>query len=94
MFRVLFIILSLGFFIQCTGATGYLNSSVSEIEQWQDDNKGNEESGKAELKKDQDQFAGYLSLELNQIRISDTHAEYMSLYPTGFHSKLFMPPRC
>lgn len=93
MIRLLFFILSLGFFIQCTGATVYFKKNVAETEQCPDDNKSSEESSKAEIKKDQDQISNFLFIEFNQTKTYHLPVEYKQFYPPGFYSKPFMPPR-
>ena len=93
MVRFLFIILTLGFFVQSTGATVFVKKPAVQTEQSSDDTQKGEEKGKEEAKTDQENTAINIFIDCIFKASSSTVLQHTRLYPSGFYSTPFLPPR-
>jgi hypothetical protein len=93
MIRFLFLILTFGFIIQCTGTALFLKKSVIKTEQCPDDNKESKETSKEEIKNDQDKL--FLSTYFGSFFFEVCYVipDCNQYYPPGFYNKPFLPPR-
>ena len=93
MVKLLLIILTFGFVINCAGAAFIVKKYVAETEQGSDENKTGEEKGSKEFKKDKDEVTSSIAggLSINYSSLSSQASRYF--YPAGFCSKHFLPPR-
>ncbi len=93
MFRFLFFILTIGFFIQSSGAAVFLKKMAIQAEQSAEDSQKSEEKGKEENKSDQQHFEAVLGLN-NFFKVTYYIAFHNEQsYPSGFFAKPFLPPR-
>lgn len=93
MSRFLFIILFLGFFVQCTGAALYVKQSQAITEQYPDDGEQSGEKGDEEIKKDKDQSFTIPVGVVYAEQVVYNLAEITQYCPGGFFVKPYQPPR-
>lgn len=93
MIKLLLVILTFGFVIQCTGSTGFLKKSLCKTEQCPEDNKPSNEKSEEEFKTDKLQSGFYQTSQFLNTPIIFTLPEFSHFYSSGFSSKPFLPPR-
>lgn len=75
------------------GTTQVIKKAKATIEQCPDDSKNGEEASKASIKKDQVHFNQFIFPAVFLGGVLPVISEMIKLYPPGFYSKPFMPPR-
>jgi hypothetical protein len=85
--------LTLGFFVQSTGATVFLKKSVVQAEQLSDETQKGEEKVKDEAKTDHENTIINIFVDCFFKASFSTFIQHTRLYPPGFYSTPFLPPR-
>lgn len=93
MSRILFIILALGFALQCSGMADCVLKPANETEQCAGDTQSGEESQQDEVKKDNNQFNIGLPYSLSAFRRALEGTFNNDFFPVGYSSKPYLPPR-
>ncbi len=93
MVRYLFVILTLGFLVQSTGATVFFKKIVAQAAESSDETQKGVEKGKEEAKTDQENST-IIFFGDNFLQTSFSgFLRPTRLYPSGFYNIPFLPPR-
>lgn len=93
MVKSLFFILTFGFFIQCTGSNNFLKKTFVKTETCSNDSSDNGGKNNVGYKSDQEKFANFQNLKLSTSLLLCSDFQSALLYPTGYISDPFLPPR-
>jgi len=93
MVKLLLIILTFGFAIQCTGSNVFLKKSLCKTEQYPEDSKPSNEKNEEEFKTDKLQSGWYQATQFLNKQLIFTLPELSYFYSTDFSRNPFLPPR-
>lgn len=93
MVKSLFFILTFGFFIQCTGSSTFLKKTFEKTEICAEDTEHSEGKNNEEHKTDQEKFTNYHNFDLSTFQVLFGVIQINQLYPIGYISDPFLPPR-